>query len=219
MNTLETLSPSNILIKLIDDTPQLKSCEEDIFTAYNYINNCYKNGNKVMICGNGGSASDSEHIVGELMKGFLLKRPVSDNHREILKNNFPTDGDYLADHLQGSLPAISLVSQTSISTAFINDVAPDMVYAQQVYGYAKEGDVLIGITTSGNSKNVVNAIKVAKTFGAKCIGMTGMDGGLLKSICDVTVKAPAKETYRVQEYHLMIYHALCAMVEVEFFKV
>jgi D-sedoheptulose 7-phosphate isomerase len=219
MDFYKELSPSNILLKLIEDIPQLKSCEQDIYDAYNLISECYKNGNKVMICGNGGSASDSEHIVGELMKGFLLKRPVSNNHREILKSNFPQDGDYLADNLQGSLPAISLVSQTSISTAFINDVAPDMVYAQQVYGYAKDGDVLIGITTSGNSKNVVNAIKVAKTFGVKCIGMTGSDGGILISICDITIKAPAKETYKVQEYHLMIYHALCAMIELNFFKV
>lgn len=203
----------NILEKTIADYPELEKCREDIQKAFEILVDCYKKGGTVLICGNGGSAADSEHIVGELMKGFLKKRPVpAEDIKSIADSS-------ISDNLQGALPAISLVSQTSISTAFSNDVAPDMVFAQQVYGYRNENNVLMGLTTSGNSANVVKAAKVAKAFGMKTIGMTGSKGGKLASVCDVTIKAPSDETYRVQEYHLPVYHTLCAMVEEEFFEV
>lgn len=202
-----------ILDKMIIDHPGLEECLDDIKRAYRILVSCYENGGTVLICGNGGSAADSEHIVGELMKGFLKRRPLPEHDKKrIIESG-------LTDNLQGALPAISLVSQTSISTAFMNDVEPDMVFAQQVYGYKAEHNVLIGITTSGNSRNVVNAVKIARAFNMNTIGLTGITGGALNSLCSVTIKAPATETYRVQEYHLPIYHALCAMVEAEFFEV
>ena len=206
-----------MLENLITNAPELKAVEQDIRNAVSVIIDCYKNGGKLMICGNGGSASDAEHIVGELMKGFLSKRPVSDEHKKELVKRFPEGGERIADNLQCALPAISLVSQTSLCTAFSNDVAPDMVFAQQVYGYAKEGDVLIGLSTSGNSGNIINAVKVAETFKMKTICFTGAGGGALKKICSVCICAPSGETYRVQEYHLMTYHAICAIIEAEFF--
>ena len=168
----------------------------------------YKNGGKVLVCGNGGSAADCEHIVGELMKGFLSKREVTDNRipEELRKN------------LQGALPAISLPSQSAILSAFINDVEPDMMYAQLVYGYAKENDLVIGISTSGNSKNVVNAIEVARCMGVKTLSLTGSKESKLSDNSDVTICVPETETYKVQELHLPVYHYLCAEVEKEMFK-
>ena len=168
----------------------------------------YKNGGKVLVCGNGGSAADCEHIVGELMKGFLEKREVTDNRiSEDLRKN-----------LQGALPAISLPSQSAILSAFINDVEPDMMYAQLVYGYAKENDLVIGISTSGNSKNIVNAIEVARCMGVKTLSLTGRNESKLSDISDVAICVPETETYKVQELHLPVYHYLCAEVEKEIFK-
>jgi phosphoheptose isomerase len=202
-----------ILDKTFEDHPELETCRMEIEKAYRILVTCFENGGTVLVCGNGGSAADSEHIVGELMKGFLKKRPLPEKDRVKIGDSG------LYDNMQGSLPAISLVSQTSISTAFMNDVEPDMVFAQQVYGYRSEQNVLIGITTSGSSRNIVNAVKVAKAFNMNTIGMTGESGGILDNLCSVTIKVPEKETYRVQEYHLPVYHALCAMVEAEFFEV
>ena len=202
---------------LFTNYPQLSVCADDIQAAYKLMVETYRSGGVIMTCGNGGSAADAEHIVGELMKGFKLERPLVDWQRERLEGIFPEDGDYLADNLQRGIAAISLVSQSSLSSAFINDAAPDMVFAQQVFGYGSPGSLLLGISTSGNSQNVVNACKVAKAFEIGTIGMTGADGGELRKICDVTVRAPAKETYRVQEYHMPIYHTLCAMIEIEMF--
>ena len=202
----------NIMEKTIMDYPELEACRDDMEKAFEILVECYRNGGMVLICGNGGSASDSEHIVGELMKGFLKKRPLPTEDKKTLKD------PELYENLQGALPAVSLVSQTSIATAFMNDVEPDMVFAQQVYGYRNRNNVLIGLTTSGNSANVVKAAEVASAFGMKTIGMTGSTGGKLAGLCDVTIKAPSDETYRVQEYHLPVYHALCAMVEAEFFE-
>ncbi len=207
----------NIIDCLMQDIPALQVCRADIEKAFAELKKCYENGGKVLICGNGGSASDAEHIVGELMKSFLLKRKIKDEDIAKIQALYPGDSEYLSGHLQGALPAISLVSQTSISSAFINDVAPDMVFAQQVYGYANKGDVLIGLSTSGNSKNVVNAIKIARSFGLVTVGMTGEGGGRMKELCDAVIMVPATETYRIQEYHLPVYHALCAMLEHEFF--
>ncbi|HHV96281.1 MAG TPA: SIS domain-containing protein [Clostridiaceae bacterium] len=210
-------SVSEIFNRLFLNYPELVVCKEDIINTFNALVQCYEKGGKVLICGNGGSAADSEHIVGELMKGFILKREIPFEDKEKIKAAFPEDADYLAGNLQRALPAISLISQTSLSTAFINDMAADMVYAQQVYGYGQKGDVLIGISTSGNAYNVVNAVKIAKAFGIKTIGITGESGGMLKDLCDLTIKVPAKETFRIQEYHLPVYHALCAALEEEFF--
>lgn len=208
---------NDILKHLICCYPELEGCKGDIEKSFHILIQTYENGGKVLICGNGGSAADSEHIVGELMKGFILKRDLTGEHREKLMTAFSEDGRYLADNLQGALPAISLVSQSALTSAYINDVAADMVFAQQVYGYGQASDVLVGLSTSGNSKNVVNALKVAKAFGLKTIGMTGEKGGSMDDLCDVTIKVPVDETYKVQEYHMPVYHALCAMIEEEFF--
>ncbi len=206
-----------IFDQLFEDYPKLEICRESILAAFHFMEQCYSNGGKTLICGNGGSAADAEHIVGELMKGFLLKREPTQADKERFKRAFPEEYQYLTANLQRALPAISLVSQSALSTAFINDVAPDMVFAQQVYGYGQAGDVFIGISTSGNSKNVVNAVKVARSLEIQTIGLTGENGGMMKGLCDVTITVPAKETFKVQEYHLPVYHGLCAMIEREFF--
>ena len=193
---------------LYERYPELNQCKEDIEKAMGLLFNTYKNGGKVLVCGNGGSASDSEHIVGELMKGFLSKRPVTDERLP----------ESLRKGLQGALSAISLPSQSAILSAYINDVEAEMMYAQLVYGYAKEEDLVIGLSTSGNAKNVVKAMEVAKCLGAKTLAFTGENESSLSSICDVTIRVPAIETYQVQEYHLPIYHYLCAGVEKEIFE-
>lgn len=203
--------------ELIFSYPGLDVCASDIKAAFEVLRDCYRRGGKVLICGNGGSASDAEHIVGELMKGYLLKRPLSDEVRAKLASASPQDGEYLADRLQGALPAISLVSQTSLLSAIANDTAADMVYAQQVYAYGREGDTLLGISTSGNSTNVTRAMQVARAFGIHTIGLTGRTGGKLKPLCDVCIRVPANDTMLVQERHLPIFHVLCAMLEEEFF--
>lgn len=190
---------------------------DDIREAYILMKNACLKGGVIMTCGNGGSAADAGHVVGELMKSFKIKRPITDEHRAALMSAFPTDAEYLAGNLHRGIPAISLVSQTSLSTAISNDIAPEMAFAQQVYVYGIAGDILLGISTSGNSMNVVNACKVARAFGIGTIALTGEDGGLLKEICDVTICVPATETFRVQEFHLPIYHTLCAMLEAEMF--
>ncbi len=189
--------------ELLERYPALAKCRDSIEKALDMITATYKNGGKVLVCGNGGSAADSEHIVGELMKGFLSKREVTDERiPERLRKN-----------LQGALPAISLPSQCAILSAFVNDVEPDMMYAQMVYGYAKENDLVIGISTSGNSKNVANAVEVAKCVGAKTLSLTGQNESKLSELSDVTIRVPETETYKVQELHLPVYHYLCAGVE------
>ena len=187
--------------------PELKCCENDIDKALNLIIEAYKNNGKVLVCGNGGSAADSEHIVGELMKGFLSKREITDDR-------LPTE---LKEKLQGALPAISLCSQTALMTAFNNDLDPEYVFAQQVYGYGNENDLLIAISTSGNSKNVLKAVEVANCIGVKTIALTGCSGGKIKEIATVTITVPSSETYKIQEYHLPVYHYLCGKVEEEYF--
>ena len=203
--------------QLIATYPELETCASDIQAAFDILRTCYRNGGKVLTCGNGGSAADAEHIVGELMKGYLLKRSVSDEMRTKLTSVNPQDGAYLASHLQGALPAISLVSQSSLISAIANDTATDMVFAQQVYGYGREGDTLIGLSTSGNSRNVMYAIQVARALGLHTIALTGPTGGALKSMTEVCICAPGESTPTVQEHHLPIYHVLCAMLEEELF--
>ena len=202
---------------LFSNYPQLRYCQEDIINAFEIIKDCSLSKGLIMTCGNGGSASDAGHIVGELMKGFKLKRPLTAEQEKKLTVFFPEEGKYLSYHLQQAIPAVALTDQTSLSTAFANDVAQDMIFAQQVFGYGKPGDVLIGLSTSGNSTNVINACKVAKAFGMKTIAMTGEAGGELNCICDITIRVPANETYRIQEYHLPIYHCICALLEDYFF--
>lgn len=194
--------------------PELKDCTPDITSAFHVISDCYRSNGLIMTCGNGGSAADSSHIVGELMKGFKKKRALTAKQRERIEALFPREGARLADTLQRAIPAISLVDQCVLSSAFMNDVNPEMIYAQQVFGYGKEGDILIALSTSGHSPNVVNACKIAKVFGIKTIALTGREGGCLKDICDVVICAPAYEAYRIQEYHLPIYHTICSMLEV-----
>ena len=193
---------------LFERYPQLNICKNDIENALSLMIDTYKKGGKILVCGNGGSSADADHIVGELMKGFLKSRKVTDER-------IPQE---LREKLQGALPAISLSAHTSLMTATINDNDADMIFAQQVYGYAKEDDLLIAISTSGNSKNVLNAVKVAKSLGVKTIALTGETGGELKQLADVTICAPSTERYKIQEYHLPIYHYLCASVENEFFE-
>lgn len=203
--------------EILDKYPALEPCLESIERAYFFIEDTYHQGGKVLTCGNGGSAADAEHIVSELMKGFMKKRKLPETMRARLIARFPGEGAYLADHLQGSLPAISLASQVSLMTAISNDVAADMVFAQQIYGYGRAGDTLIAISTSGNSQNVLNAVRVARTLSLHTIGLTGLSGGALRDVCDVTICAPRKNTPEVQEYHLPIYHYLCARIEAKFF--
>ena len=196
-----------MLTELLERYPKLISCKDDILCAREALIRCYEKKGKLLLCGNGGSSADCDHIVGELMKGFLLKRKVDD--KKIPEN--------IREHLQGSLPAISLSSHTAFMSAFINDVEPSMVYAQMLYGYARPNDVFIGLSTSGNSANVVNAATVAKAIGIGTIALTGKNGGALSEICDVAVRVPETETYKIQELHLPVYHYLCAEVEKYFF--
>lgn len=208
---------SSPLPDLVARYPRLEACLPDIDAAFRALERCYLEGGKVLFCGNGGSAADCEHLVGELMKGFLSKRPLPSEQRRRLEADFPEEGAYLADHLQGALPAISLVSHVGLMTAYANDVASDMVFAQQVYGYGREGDALVGISTSGNSRNVLQALRVARTLGLATIGFSGRSGGQMAEVCDVCVRVPEEETSAIQELHLPIYHALCSMLEQSFF--
>ena len=206
-----------MLNELLERYPVLKACEKDIEAARELLIKTYENSGKVLCCGNGGSCSDSEHIVGELMKGFISLRPVGNEFMSKLEELGFEDAEYITKNLQGSLPAIALGSKSGILSAFANDVAADMVYGQMAFGYAQPNDVLIGLSTSGNSKNVVYAAKVAKAKGAKCIALTGAKDSKLSAICDVTIKVPETETFKVQELHLPVYHYLCASVEKHFF--
>ncbi len=202
---------------LIERYPKLSACKEDIKKAYELLETAYQNGKKLLVCGNGGSASDSEHIVGELMKEFKLKRKVYGKQAAALKEIDPELGQVLADNLQGALPAISLTAHSSLQTAFMNDVVPELVFAQQVNGYGNAGDVFLGISTSGNSKNVLYAAVNAKAKGLKVIGLTGGRENKLMKYADVCVRVPETETYKIQELHLPVYHCLCLMLEQKFF--
>jgi len=202
---------------LIERYPKLSVCKEDIKNAYELLEAAYINGRKLLVCGNGGSASDSEHIVGELMKEFKLKRKVYSDQATALKAIDPELGQVLADNLQGALPAICLTGHSSLTTAFMNDANADLVFAQQVNGYGKPGDVFLGISTSGNSKNVLYAAVNAKAKGLKVIGLTGAKDSKLMKFADACIRVPETETYKIQEYHLPVYHCLCLMLEEKFF--
>lgn len=200
---------------LFENYPALSVCKNDVKSVYEILVSTYKNDGKILVCGNGGSAADCEHIVGELMKGFKLQRPLENG--DVTPFLQYEDGEKIARGLQKGLPAISLVSHTGLMTAFLNDCDPDLVFAQQVYGYMNECDTLIALSTSGNSKNVVNAVITAKVKVGKAIAITGESGGELLSLCDETIKLPSSDTAKIQEFTLPVYHTLCAMIEEEFF--
>ena len=202
---------------LVERYPSLESAKNDIAAAYLLLEESYKNGGKLLVAGNGGSAADAEHIVGELMKGFKLPRkPEADFAEKLVEENQEL-GSVLAENLQGALPAIALDGHPALSTAYMNDCEPLLCFAQQVNGYGKLGDVFLGISTSGNSKNVLYAATTAHAKGMKVIGLTGAKDSKLKDMSDVCIKAPQTETYMIQELHLPIYHCLCLMLEDKFF--
>lgn len=202
---------------LLERYPQLEACREDIVNAYDLLEEAYAAGRKLLVAGNGGSASDSEHIVGELMKEFKLKRRIYSAQADRLRRIDEEMGTVLAENLQGSLPAISLVGEPSLTTAFMNDAVPVLVFAQQVNGLGRAGDVFLGISTSGNSQNVLYAAVAAKSKGLKVIGLTGGRENKLMGYADVCIRVPETETYKIQELHLPVYHSLCLMLEERFF--
>ena len=206
-----------MLSELLKRYPQLEICKHTLTEAVSVMIDCYKNGGKILLCGNGGSCADCDHIVGELMKGFLKKRPLSTEQKAQMKNLYPLLEEETLSKLQGGLPAISLPSITALNSAFCNDVDPELIYAQSVMAMGKTGDVLIAMSTSGNAKNVFAAAKVAKGLGLTVIGLTGKGGGKLSEIADICIRVPETETFKVQELHLPVYHYLCAATEEEFF--
>lgn len=195
----------------------LNFMREQINTAVQVLTQAFKNGNKLLLCGNGGSCADCEHIAGELLKGFLLKRPVCPELADAMEHNYGETGKQIASKLQQGLPAISLGTHSGAISAFANDVDAELVYAQQVLAYGCKGDLLLGISTSGNANNVAAAVMTAKTLGMYTIGLTGKDGGKLAELSDLALTMPQMETYRIQEDHLAVYHLLCAMIEHELF--
>ena len=203
--------------KLIGRYQRLQSCKSDIEKAYLIMEEAYENDHKLLIAGNGGSAADAEHIAGELMKRFKTPRPVPSDFASRLKSIDPIRGAELANNLERGLMAIPLVAHEALTTAYINDVDGLGVFAQQLYGFGRCGDVFLGISTSGNSKNVMFATIVAKALGIKVIGLTGTPGGELASAADVVIRVPESETYMIQELHLPVYHCLCLMLEDRFF--
>ncbi len=202
---------------LIERYPVLSPCKDDILKCYQILEESYKKGCKLLVCGNGGSAADSEHIVGELMKEFKLKRKIYSHQEAALMSIDPDRGKFLADNLQGALPAIALTGHSALSTAYMNDCESVLIFAQQVNGYGNQGDVFLGISTSGNSQNVIYATITAKSKGLKVIGLTGNRESSLSALADVCIKVPETETYKIQELHLPVYHCLCLMLEEYFF--
>ncbi|MBR2179143.1 MAG: SIS domain-containing protein [Selenomonadaceae bacterium] len=213
-------STSSKIDELINRYPMLDICRDSLNKSVVAICESFRDGHKLLTCGNGGSASDSMHIVGELMKGFILPRSINDFDSafyERLSTNYPNDAEYFANNLQCALPAISLVGETALTTAFANDQAPDLAFAQQILGIGNAGDILLAITTSGNSTNVLHAVKVAKLKGLKTIALTGRTGGKVKTLADIAICVPADSAHTIQELHLPVYHMLCLAAENEFF--
>lgn len=204
--------------ELIERYPSLISCKEEIEKTIEKIIKCYENGGKLLICGNGGSCADADHISGELMKGFLKKRPLSDEQVSLMQKNNPQISDELLSKLQNPLTAIPLHPFAALSSAYANDVDPSLIYAQAVFGLGKKDDIIICISTSGNAGNVFSAANVAKALGLTVIGLTGEKGGKLKKFADICIRVPESETFKIQEFHLPVYHCICAAVEAYFFK-
>ncbi len=214
MNVKET---KKYVMDLVRRYPVMKTIEEQIFDSFMIMKDGFINDGKLLIAGNGGSAADCEHMAGELMKRFQIPRPVEAAFAERLREIDPVRGSALAENLECSLMAIPLVAHEALTTAYINDVDGLGVFAQQLFGYGRAGDVFLGISTSGNSQNIINAAIVAKALKIKVVGLTGADGGELASVADIVVKVPEKETYKIQELHLPIYHCWCMMLEQTFF--
>ncbi len=211
-------SSKDILDGMAANHPGLKDTEPKVAAAVELLVSCFSASHRVFVCGNGGSAADAEHIVGELMKSFLLPRKISGEDDRRLKEMYPETYEYLHRNLQQALPVYSLVSETALMTAFSNDQVADLCFAQQVLGYGRSGDVLIVLSTSGNSKNVLFASQIAHFKGMAVIALTGSKGGAIRGLADVLINVPSDITYRIQEYHLPVYHAMCAAVENEFFS-
>ena len=205
-----------ILQRLLEDNPALAPLRSGLLDAYALLQGAFESGGKLLLCGNGGSAADADHIVGELMKGFLKRRPLPAEERALLDDT-PDMPAGFADRLQGALPALSLNTHGALLSAYANDVDASMVYAQQVWALGQGGDALLALSTSGNSRNVVNAVHAARAKGLRTLAITGEKESALSALCDVTLRLPSTETYRVQEYTLPVYHALCALLEAAFF--
>ena len=203
---------------LIMAETRLASCREEIVKVFELLRTCFEGGNKLLVCGNGGSSADAGHIVGELMKDFLFHRPLPSGILSKLRERSPdARAAFLEKNLHAGLPAISLSAHESLLTAMLNDMNPELIFAQQVLGYGRPGDVLLAISTSGNSKNVLHAAWLAARLGLGVVALTGGSGGELKELADAAVVAPADATTLIQEFHLKIYHVLCAMLEETFF--
>lgn len=211
------MEKNSLLQELITRYPQLESVKDRVWKAAESLITCYRNGGKVLVCGNGGSCSDSDHIVGELMKGFENMRPIGESLSKQLAAVSEERGKYLSQKLQQALPAISLTAHHALNTAVANDTDANLIFAQQIVGYGNSGDVLIALSSSGNSQNVVDAIITAKAKGMIVIGLTGEIGGKMKPFCDILINVPGKRTAYIQELHLPIYHTLCMMIENDFF--
>lgn len=212
-------STKQAIATLLDRYPVLSVCETDLTAAVETLLATYQSGGKLLTCGNGGSAADAEHIVGELMKGFLLPRKLGADMQEKFEKACPASADYFMKNLQGTLPAISMVNQVALGTAFANDQAPDLVFAQQVLGMGNPEDTLLAISTSGNSTNVLYALDMARAKGLRTIALTGASGGKIEAEhrAAVTIRVPENETCKIQELHLPVYHMLCIAAEQEFF--
>ncbi len=210
-------STSSLLDALLARHAELSVCEGDIQKAVQLLIASYRKDGRLLICGNGGSCADGQHIVGELMKGFILPRHIGAADEATLLSLDPEYGGYIASHLQNALPAISLASEVALTTAYSNDVAPDMIYAQQVWGHGRPGDVLLALSTSGRSRNVLLACIAAHARGMRVIGMTGEQGRDIGARSDVLIAVPERDTYLIQELHLPVWHTLCLMLEEEFF--
>ena len=204
--------------ELLTRYPALNECREALEQALNLMLAAYRAGGKLLACGNGGSAADASHIVGELMKGFLLKRPMTEEEKKRFEDALGEESALFAEKLQRGIPAIALDTASALLTAYANDVDADLIYAQQVFGYARPGDLFLGISTSGNSRNVVNAAKTAKALGIPSIALTGAKESALSKLCTCTIRVPETETFKVQELHLPVYHALCAELEAQLFS-
>lgn len=214
MNSYCATSGNEIIDSLFDRYPELRACEAEVRQARELIKSSFVHDGKMLTCGNGGSAADSEHIVGELMKSFLFKRPVSEDFEKAYRS---INGEEVPGWLEGALPAISLVSQSVLSTAIANDTSATGWFAQQVMGYGKAGDVLLSISTSGNSKNVVEAAKVARALNMRIVSLTGAESSALTQLSDICIRVPQREVFRIQELHLPVYHCLCAAIEADLF--
>ena len=210
-------STYDIIENLFERKAELNSCKIQIISTILSLHDCFFTGNKILVCGNGGSASDAEHIVGELMKNFKIKRRLPQSLKERIKEIFAYTSNYIFDNIQFGLPTISLMGETALVSALCNDSKSDLVYASQILSHGNKDDILLVISTSGNSENIINACKMAKVKEMKVIGLTGNNGGGLNYCTDILIKVPTKETYLIQEYHLSIYHTICAAIENEIF--